>query len=264
MVKYTQVYIKKEIKMEKHIDLLINWLREQVNDANAKGLIVGLSGGIDSAVIGALIQRAFPNNSLGVIMPCHSSEQDVNHAKLVAEKINLKNAIIDLSSVHRSLFQNVKDHLVSVNEWNEETERMADANLRARLRMSTLYTFATNYQYLVVGTDNKAEYYTGYFTKYGDGGVDLAPIIHYTKTEIRKMAELLGVPKEVIHKAPSAGLWEGQTDEEEMGVSYDIIDKYLNGETVSEEERNRIESMHRRTEHKRKMPPSPPDFHHFT
>ncbi|MGM8214234.1 NAD(+) synthase [Bacillaceae bacterium W0354] len=250
--------------MDYHIEQLTKWLQNQVKEANVKGLIVGLSGGIDSALVGCLIKRAFPKDSLGVIMPCHSSDEDVEHAKLVAEKINLNYTTIDLSTIHQSLFQMIKSDVKDINEWNDASERLADANLRARLRMSTIYTFATNYNYLVVGTDNKAEYYTGYFTKYGDGGVDLAPIIHYSKGEVRQMAKILGVPDEIINKAPSAGLWEGQTDEEEMGVSYDLIDRYLNGDNIPESDALLIEKMHKRTEHKRKIPTSPPDFHQFT
>src|SRR5699024_5129241 len=108
--------------------------------------------------------------------------------------------------------------------------------------------------YLVVGTDNKSEWYTGYFTKYGDGGVDLLPIVEYTKTEIWEMAAYLGVPQEVIDKMPSADLWEGQTDEEEMGTSYAHIDAYLKGESVPTKDAEKIEPMHKRTAHKRSIP----------
>ena len=116
-------------------------------------------------------------------------------------------------------------------------EVLADANLRARLRMSTLYSVGTNYKYLVVGTDNAAEWYTGYFTKYGDGGVDLVPLVHFTKGEVRDLARELGVPNEIIEKKPSAGLWEGQTDENEMGTSYEMIDKHIKGEDIPEKDR---------------------------
>jgi len=255
---------KRKIRMEKQIDQLTKWLQDEVNKAQAKGVIVGLSGGIDSAVVGYLIKRAFPDQSLGVIMPCHSSEEDVRHAQLVAEKANLEALTIDLSETHRILFQTIKNKTAQESTWNSDHERLADANLRTRLRMSTLYTLATNFQYLVVGTDNKSEYYTGYFTKYGDGGVDLLPIVHYTKGEIRQMASVLDVPDVIINKAPSAGLWEGQTDEEEMGISYDVIDHYLTGGQVPENAQKQIESMHKRTEHKRRLPTTPPDFHQFT
>ncbi|RPF55509.1 NAD(+) synthase [Aquisalibacillus elongatus] len=250
--------------MEKHIEQLTKWLQMQVKDANVNGLLVGLSGGIDSSVVAHLIKRAFPNNSLGVIMPCKSHGKDEEDAQLVVNTSEIDSVTIDLTDQHDLLFNGIKQGLEAKEDWNSDKERLADANLRARLRMSTLYTIATNYNYLVVGTDNAAEWYTGYFTKYGDGGVDLVPLLHYTKTEVRELANKLGVPDEVINKAPSAGLWEGQTDEEEMGISYDTIDAFLEGEKVDDEAEKKIINMHERTAHKRALPASPPDFHHFT
>src|SRR5690625_2827661 len=119
------------------------------------------------------------------------------------------------------MFGQIQDVLKQKNEQKQQNKRLADANLRARLRMSTLYTLATNYNYLVVGTDNASEWFTGYFTKYGDGGVDIHPIIDFTKQEVREMASYVGVPDEIVNKQPSADLWEGQTDETEMGTTYD-------------------------------------------
>ena len=250
--------------MKKHIDQLTQWLKNQVEQTKTNGLIVGVSGGVDSAVVSYLIEKATPGHALGVILPCHSSEEDLKDAQAVVEGAKINHMTIDLSARHRQLFEQIKQQTHEKQEWNEEKERIADANLRARLRMSTLYTLATNYNYLVVGTDNQSEWYTGYFTKYGDGGVDLAPLVHYTKTEIFEMARELGVPDSIITKSPSAGLWEGQTDEQEMGVSYETIDAYLRGKNVGEKERAIIEEMHERTEHKRQMPPTPPDFHQFS
>ncbi|GAA0456949.1 NAD(+) synthase [Alkalibacillus silvisoli] len=250
--------------MDQHIKQLTQWLKETVKESKTNGLVVGLSGGIDSTVVAYLIKRAFKDDSLGVIMPCKSTEADAEDAELVVEGSGINHLTINLTDQHDALFNNIKQQIEKNGEWNEDKQQLADANLRARLRMSTLYTIATNYNYLVVGTDNQAEWYTGYFTKYGDGGVDLAPLLHYTKSEVRELARTLGVPEQIIKKAPSAGLWHGQTDEEEMGVSYNSIDAFLNGETVSDEDAEIIESMHQRTAHKRALPKSPPDFHHFT
>ncbi|KYD32841.1 MULTISPECIES: NAD(+) synthase [Bacillaceae] len=246
--------------MKEKIEKLIQWLRDQVADAGLNGAIVGISGGIDSAVVAHLIKRAFPDNSLGLIMPCKSNPKDMEDALKVVESCGIKHLIIDLTETHNLLFGEVEKQLKEKGEWNEETARLGDANTRARLRMTTLYAVANNYGYMVVGTDNAAEWYTGYFTKYGDGGVDLVPLVHFTKGEVREMARILGVPNEIITKAPSAGLWEGQTDENEMGTTYEMIDKYLKGEEVPEKDRQIIERLHKRSQHKRQLAIAPPKF----
>ncbi|SDB96318.1 NH(3)-dependent NAD(+) synthetase [Pelagirhabdus alkalitolerans] len=244
--------------MQKKIDKLVEWLQNQVKEANVKGLVVGISGGIDSAVVTHLIKRAMPEHSLGVMMPCKSNPSDLEDAKKVVESAEIDHVTVDLTKTHDTLFNTITGVLTSESIHHEEQDQLADANLRARLRMSTLYTIATNHQYLVVGTDNQAEWYTGYFTKYGDGGVDIAPLIHLTKGEVREMAQHLGVPNSIIEKKPSAGLWEDQTDENEMGTTYHYIDKYLKGESVPEKDQEIIERMHKRSAHKRNGITIPP------
>src|SRR5690625_1749397 len=239
------------INLDKTVDQIVSWLQTQVKNAKVNGLVVGLSGGLDSAVVSYLIQRAFPDDSLAVVMPLRSNPNDIKHAEAVVQGSGIRSLTIDLTNSHQTLYASIQDQLIEKNELVAETDRLADANLRARLRMSTLYTIATNYNYLVVGTDNASEWYTGYFTKYGDGGVDLLPIVPFTKGEVYDLAKHLGVPDEVIYKEPSADLWEGQTDEEEMGTSYKYIDAYLKGEEVPEKDRQLIEQMHQRTMHKR-------------
>lgn len=246
--------------MQEKIEKLTEWLREQVNGAGLNGALVGLSGGIDSAVVAHLIKRAFPDDSLGVIMPCKSDIKDREYAELVMESSGIDSVIIDLTETHEVMFSKIQEHLKVKDHLDETQQRLADANLRARLRMSTLYTIATNYKYLVIGTDNAAEWHTGYFTKYGDGGVDLVPLVNLTKGEVRELARELGVPTSIIEKPPSAGLWEGQTDEQEMGTTYDMIDKYLSGEQIPEKDKKIIEDMHRKTAHKRQLAPGPPKF----
>ncbi|SEQ15058.1 NAD+ synthase [Virgibacillus subterraneus] len=237
--------------MEKVVDEIVQWLQERVKEAGVNGLMVGVSGGLDSAVVAHLIQRAFPENSLGVMMPLDSNPNDMVHAKKVIESSRIHELTIDLTETHHVMYENIKKQLKQKNEFKEKNDQLAGANLRARLRMSSLYTVAANYNYLVVGTDNAAEWYTGYFTKYGDGGVDILPIVEFTKQEVREMASYLGVPDEIVHKDPSAGLWEGQTDEAEMGTTYDKIDAYLKGEEIPEKDKEVIERMHSRTAHKR-------------
>ena len=130
-------------------------------------------------------------------------------------------------------------------------------NLKARMRMATLYAFAQNKRGLVLGTDNMDERYTGYFTKFGDGGVDLLPIAHLLKREVVEACLLLGLPEDLARRTPSAGLYQGQTDEKEMGITYNDLDDYLLGKEVSKEAKERIERLHRISEHKRSEIPTP-------
>ncbi len=245
------------IEIENKIQQVVEWLREKVKESGAKGLLVGISGGIDSAVVANLIKRAFPDNSLGVILPINSNPKDVEDGIAVAEKAEIKYMEIELSDEKKSILNHVTNALKEQGAFDEERARITDANLRARLRMSTLYAVANNLNYLVVGTDNEAEVYTGYFTKYGDGGVDLLPIARLKKYEVFQWAEVLGVPKSVLERKPSAGLWEGQTDEAEMGTTYAFIDAFLEGKEIPEKDRGIIERLHRISEHKRVMPPYP-------
>lgn len=247
-----------EQKAQIEIQGITEWLRRKVEEAGTRGLVLGVSGGIDSAVVAALIKRAFPESSLGLILPCFNSKEDVEDAHLVCDHIGIQKMVINLEEPHLIILDKVnaglQNLLYSADSLNSN-RRMSDANLRARLRMSTLYTVANFLNYLVVGTDNLAEMYMGYFTKYGDGGVDLLPLSNFTKREVRTLARVLEIPEKIIKKAPSAGLWVGQTDEEEMGVTYEEIDDYLEGRQVSEEAQQRIERLHRNSEHKRNTPP---------
>lgn len=245
--------------MQEKIDLTVEWLREKVEESNTKGLVVGISGGIDSALVAFLIKKAFPNNAMGVILPCKSNPKDREDAIKVVEACGINHLEIDLSDVHSNLFNTIYEQCKGKNLIAEDSNTiLTDANLRARLRMSSIYGIANLLNYLVVGTDNAAELYTGYFTKYGDGGVDIIPIGNLKKGEVYEWSRYLGVPESVIDRPPSAGLWEGQTDEDEMGTTYDMVDKFLMGENIPQKDREVIELLHKRTEHKRKIPAIPP------
>ena len=224
------------------------WLRERLDEAGADGIVLGLSGGIDSSVLAALACEALGREKvLGVIMPCHSVAEDEADARLLAENADIDFIKVDLTEVFDSMLKNIGI---------EEINSLVKSNMKARLRMMTLYAAAQSKNFLVCGTSNKSEYETGYFTKYGDSGVDLMPLANFLKRDIRVLAKILNVPEKIIEKAPSAGLYEGQTDENDMGFSYNVLDEYLaTGNIDDEKARERIDVMRRRSEHKRKPIP---------
>jgi NAD+ synthase len=233
-------------------DRIANWLREHLDAAGAEGLVFGLSGGVDSATAAALAVRAVgAENTLGVLMPCHSQPEDAALGQLVADVFSISTVTVDLTSAH--------DALMAALPASEH--RLAAANARPRLRMATLYYLAQSRNYLVLGSGNKTELAVGYFTKWGDGGVDLQPLGDLNKTQVWKLARELGVPQEVVERPPTAGLWPGQTDEGEMGITYRELDRVLAAievcDTVGVESvtLEKVQGMVARSAHKRAMPP---------
>ncbi len=235
-------------------DKLVSWVRDKVLAAGCRGVVVGMSGGLDSSVVAVLCQRAFPQNMLGVIMPCYSSQQDEEHARAVARQFSIPTKIVNLDTVFDTLLKALPDEKV-----DSSLRRLARGNLKPRFRMLTLYYLANQLKYMVAGSGNRSEISVGYFTKYGDGGVDFLPLGNLVKGQVRELASFLGIPREIIDKPPSAGLWEGQTDEGELGLSYDELDRYLLTGEAPDEVRDKIESMMAASEHKR-LPPPVADF----
>jgi NAD+ synthase len=239
--------------MEDLAQKLVAWIREQVAGAGCEGVVFGLSGGLDSAVVAVLCQRAFPDKTLAVLMPCHSSKVDLDDAQLVAKKYAIPTISVSLDEVFDSTLKALPH-----KEYDPATKKLAEANLKPRLRMSTLYYFANRLHYLVVGTSNRSEIAVGYCTKYGDSGADILPLGNLLKSQVRELASHLVIPHRIIEKTPSAGLWEGQTDEGDMGMSYEELDRHLAGGQATEEVRRKVEALARATAHKRATPPIPP------
>jgi NAD+ synthase len=247
---------------------LADWMKAQAVAAGSRGIVVGLSGGIDSAVVVGLAAMAMPGNVLGVLLPCHSDPKDEADARLAADHFKVPAIRVDLAPSYDTLLLDLRSavaHLppdqrpVLVHDEVDPKARVPVANLKPRLRMTALYFIANSMNYLVAGTGNRSELTIGYFTKYGDGGVDMLPIGRLLKSEVRALAQTMRIPQGIIDKAPSAGLWEGQTDESEMGFSYAELERYLTQGPggVSPALGLRIERLQRASDHKRALPPLP-------
>ena len=248
---------------------IADWMKAQVTAAGARGIVVGLSGGIDSAVVIGLAGLAAPGHVTGVIMPCYSDPADEAHARLAADHFGVPTIRLDLAPAYDRLAGDLRGAFerlpgdqfpVAPSEEVDAKARLPLANLKPRLRMTSLYFVANTLNYLVAGTGNRSELAIGYFTKYGDGGVDMLPIGRLLKSEVRAIARELKVPAEIIDKPPSAGLWAGQTDEGEMGFSYADLEKYLleGPAAVPAALSSSIERLARASDHKRTLPPMPP------
>lgn len=230
----------------KEVERITLWMREKTQEAGARGLVFGMSGGIDSSVVAVLAQKACGQEILGLLMPCHSIPQDSEDALEVANCFSIPYRFVPLEKPFESLLEVLGE--------TKENRTLSVMNLKPRLRMCTLYYFANKLNYLVCGSSNRSEITVGYFTKYGDGAVDIAPIAHLTKSEVRSLAKFLGIPERIIIKAPSAGLWPGQTDEGEMGIPYEQIDRFITQGNVEEPYCSRIQAMHKKSQHKMRPP----------
>ncbi len=213
---------------EKNIKKISEFIHAKVSESGSTGVVIGLSGGLDSATTAYLCAKSLNKEQiLGIIMPTETtSYYDIEDAITVAEELGIEYEIIHVDDLIAP-FKELCMHSVSNKLKNTDARELANANLKARIRMMILYYHANDLGRMVVGTGNRTELLVGYFTKYGDGGVDILPIGNLYKTEVRKIAKELGVPEKIIKKAPTAGLWEGQTDEEELGIKYETLDKLL-------------------------------------
>ena len=229
---------------------LTGWIRDKVIASGCRGVVLGMSGGLDSSVAAVLCKRSFSQDVVGLVMPCYSCEEDAEHARAVADRFAIPIRVVALDGVLDKTLE-----ALGVGEKDKDRGRLAMANLKVRLRMPPLYYLANKLGYAVVGSSNRCELALGYFTKYGDGGVDMLPLGNLVKSQVRELARFLDIPRDIIYKPPSAGLWPGQTDEEEMGLGYDVLDRYLLTGEAPDDVREVIESRVEANAHKRQPPP---------
>ncbi|MDP8267606.1 MAG: NAD+ synthase [Candidatus Tenebribacter davisii] len=249
----------RNIDLNNQIELIIEFIRKQLSQAGFNKIVVGLSGGIDSSVTAALSVRAIgKENVFAVMLPYHSSHPDsLIHAIEVAESLDIKYEIVNISPMVDAYFKN----------FAPEADILRKGNRMARERMCVLYDRSAKNKALVAGTGNLSEIMIGYCTQYGDSACAFEPIGHLYKTEIYKLAEILELPESVITKKPTADLWEGQTDEEEMGITYAELDEILYQlldekssekeliSTFGEDKIHKVKGMIQSSEFKRIMPP---------
>lgn len=244
---------------------ICRFIKEYVENARAKGIVIGLSGGIDSGTIAALCSLAIGGkNVLGLILPEKEnfSEKDIDDAKRVAQLFKLQTQVCDATEVLTAFYRTIPifDH----------SDRLCNGNVKARSRMIYLYYYANKQKRIVCGSSDKSETMMGYFTKWGDVAADIAPILDLYKTQVRKLALHLGIPKELALKPSTPGLWPNQLAETELGIKYETLDlilygleRFMNPQDIAkqigiEQERvNKIKARWLANEHKRRMPIAP-------
>ncbi len=247
------------MKNERNIDLATQFIKDYISKAGAKGVVLGISGGLDSAVTAYLACRALnPDNVFGLILPYKTTDpQSLKDASLIVDELGIRHEQIDITPQIDAYYQ----------KWDQNADLLRIGNKAARERMTILYDWAQKMDYLVLGTSNKTEWVLGYFTMWGDMAAALEPLGDLYKTQIRELAEGLGIPGRIIKKAPTADLWQGQTDEEEIGISYVEIDRILylyieKKQTLaqiiragfSEKKAEKVVNMVRKTDFKRRLP----------
>ena len=240
------------MELKEYLLEIEKFLQDYLEQSHCKGYVLGLSGGVDSSLVAAIARKAVGKDKLFCYsINIDSSKADVDDAIQVAKELDVNLEVINLTDTFHSYLKELK---------GEEFIRLTKSNLKVRMRMVALFAYAQEHSSLVLGTDNMDERYVGYFTKYGDGAADVLPIVYLTKSEVREAAKLYGLSKVLAERVPSAGLFEGQTDEDEMGIKYTDLDNFLLGKEVDEVTKARIEHLHQISEHKRVDIPTPKEF----
>lgn len=240
------------MKLEQYLKEIEKWLVEYLEASPCTNYVLGVSGGVDSTLVAAIARHAVGKEHLFCYaLPIESNKDDELDALKVKQELDLNLEVVDLTNTYHSYIKELHA---------EDFSRLTKGNLKVRMRMCALYAFAQEHNALVLGTDNLDESYVGYFTKYGDGGVDLLPIVRLTKEEVREATKIYGVSSLLADRVATAGLYEGQTDEKEMGVTYKDLDAYLLGKEIDPKAKERIEHLHKISEHKRVPIPKMKEF----
>lgn len=243
------------MNINEYKNYLIDYLQNQLQITKKKGIIIGVSGGIDSAVLACLTKLACRNDYLCVFLPCENNSIDYATTNELIYKFILNFKQVDINDSYLLLKQSIEKSM------NSKCTVTTLGNIKARLRMTTLYALANELDYLVVGTTNRSENYLGYYSKFGDGAADIYPLIGLWKSEIYQLAKLFKIPEIIIERPPSASLYQNQSDEVEMGFTYNELEKFIqNPLNVSKSIVNKITTRHNQNFHKTNSPKNPKNF----
>ncbi|WP_028596677.1 ammonia-dependent NAD(+) synthetase [Paenibacillus assamensis] len=255
--------VQKEIDEAAEVRKRVDFLKQYVKQSGTSGLLIAISGGIDSAVAAGLCKQATdelsaetgqPYMTLGVFQP-YGQQEDIQDSYAVAKAFHLEHTVeTNIEEAVNEIALESEHALKQIGQYRH-LSIPGKGNVKARVRMVTQYALAFDLNLLVVGTDHASEALTGFYTKWGDGAVDITPLSSLNKRQVRQLARHLGVPQSVLDKAPTAGLWAGQTDEKELGISYEHNSDYLEGKEVPTDVQEKIERQYNKTEHKRAIIP---------
>lgn len=242
------------MELKEYLKEIEKFLKDYLENAHCEKYILGVSGGVDSSLCAAIGKAAVGKERMHcVLIPINSNEEDLKDGLTLVKDLDLPYDVIDASETFNAYIKEFERNNITL-------DRSTLGNLKARMRMAILYAIAQKENGLVIGTDNADERYVGYFTKHGDGACDILPIAHLIKSEVVEASKIYGIRNSLAERVPTAGLYQGQTDEKEMGVTYAELDAYILGKDIPEASKNRIEHLRKVSEHKRNPIPMPIEF----